>query len=146
MPRPRQRACLQDGLKLDLNGLIRRGTVQPGWKAGPHLVQWSNDGNLIASGFVTADMTGSDRGSFRFQGRDREEWTGLVACRRNFGGGQWYFICPATDRRVSVLWKPPGATQFCCRQRWGAGWLLIDLNFSTPIIVRTPAKPKSNPA
>jgi hypothetical protein len=30
MPRPRQRVCLQDGLKLDLNRLIRLGTVQPG--------------------------------------------------------------------------------------------------------------------
>src|SRR5262249_8746087 len=120
MPRPRQRACLQDGLKLDLNRLIRRGTVQPGYKAGPHLIQWSYDGELIASGFITADMTGLERGWFRFQIGKRDEWTDLVACPRHFGGHQWYFICPVTDRRVSVLWKPPGANLFCSRQRWGA--------------------------
>jgi hypothetical protein len=30
MPRPRQRACLQDGLSLNLNQLARRGFMQPG--------------------------------------------------------------------------------------------------------------------
>ena len=30
MPRPRQRVCLQDGLKLDLNQLTRNGFVRPG--------------------------------------------------------------------------------------------------------------------
>ena len=131
MPRPQQRACLQDGLKLDLNRLIRRGTVQPGFKAGPHLVQWSNSytGQPIASGFITADMTGSERGWFRFQSQDRDEWTDLVACERHFGGRQWYFICPVTDRRVSVLWKPPGASQFCSRQRWGAGMVAYRSQF-----------------
>ncbi len=38
---------------------------------------------------------------------------------RHFGGRQWYFVCPRTCRSVSVLWKPPGATQFASRQFWG---------------------------
>jgi tetrahydromethanopterin S-methyltransferase subunit F len=42
----------------------------------------------------------------------------LVAQARHFGGRQWYFICPSMNRRVSVLWKPPGAREFACRQRW----------------------------
>ena len=29
MPRPRQRACLEHGLKLDLNRLTQRGFVRP---------------------------------------------------------------------------------------------------------------------
>jgi hypothetical protein len=37
----------------------------------------------------------------------------------HFGGRQWYFVCPYTKRRVSVLWMPPGARYFACRQRWG---------------------------
>jgi hypothetical protein len=28
-------------------------------------------------------------------------------------------ICPAMNRPVSVLWKPPGATSFSSRQTWG---------------------------
>ena len=35
------------------------------------------------------------------------------------GGHQWYFVCPVMNRCCSVLWRPPGATRFCCRQTWG---------------------------
>ena len=31
---------------------------------------------------------------------------------------QWYFRCPATQSRCSVLWMPPGARHFCSRQAW----------------------------
>jgi hypothetical protein len=34
MARPRQRVCLQDGLKLDLNRLARKGFVQHGANIG----------------------------------------------------------------------------------------------------------------
>jgi hypothetical protein len=30
-----------------------------------------------------------------------------------------YFVCPYTKRHVSVLWMPPGARDFACRQNWG---------------------------
>jgi hypothetical protein len=45
----------------------------------------------------------------------------LIARSRHFGGRQWYFMCPAMNRPVSVLWKPPGASRFCSRQKWGRG-------------------------
>jgi hypothetical protein len=35
-----------------------------------------------------------------------------------FEGRQWYFRCPATQHRCSVLWMPLGATRFCSRQAW----------------------------
>ena len=34
MPRPRHRVCLQDGLKLDLNQLARRGFIKFGADIG----------------------------------------------------------------------------------------------------------------
>jgi hypothetical protein len=43
----------------------------------------------------------------------------MEAFPRFYGGRQWYFLCPVTNRRASVLWKPPGATAFASRQRWG---------------------------
>jgi hypothetical protein len=43
----------------------------------------------------------------------------LLKRPRHFGGGQWYFVCPATNRCVSVLWKPPGAMTFSSRHTWG---------------------------
>jgi hypothetical protein len=43
----------------------------------------------------------------------------LVWRSRHFGGRQWFFLCPATNRLATVLWKPPGASRFCSRQAWG---------------------------
>jgi hypothetical protein len=121
MPRPRKRVCLQDGLKLDINRLIRHGTVRPGAKTGPQLIQWTNTytGELVASAEVTANLCGAEEGWLRFQAGSLDQWIGLIACPRHYGGKQWYFVCPATNRKVSVLWKPPGATRFCGRQAWG---------------------------
>jgi hypothetical protein len=48
MPRPCQRVCLQGGLKLELNRLIRRGTVRPGAGTGPQLKP-SRSWNLLKS-------------------------------------------------------------------------------------------------
>jgi len=120
MPRPRQRACLQDGLSLDLNRLARQGLIQSGAYSARR-ISWTNNytGEQIASGFITADMSGPDEGWFRIQIGQLDQRINLVSCPRHFGGRQWYFLCPSTNRRASVLWKPPGARYFACRQRWG---------------------------
>jgi hypothetical protein len=73
----------------------------------------------IASGLISADMTGSEEGWFRIQIGGLDQRIILVSQRRHFGGRQWYFICPVRNRRASVLWKPSGATRFCSRQTWG---------------------------
>ena len=119
MPRPRQRACLQSGLRLNLNRLIRRGIVEPGAYSGRE-VSWTDSyaDEQIASGLITADMSGPDEGWFRIQLGQLDQRINLVAQPRHFGGRQWYFICPSMNRRVSVLWKPPGAREFACWQRW----------------------------
>ena len=40
MPRPRYRACLQDGLKLNVNNLLRKGWITAGALSGPYLMTW----------------------------------------------------------------------------------------------------------
>ena len=50
---------------------------------------------------------------------DSIQQTTLVWRSRHFGGCQWFFVCPATGRLATVLWKPPGASRFCSRQAWG---------------------------
>lgn len=120
MPRPRQRATLESGLKLDLNRLARRGYVR--WGAvSRSVITWteSYSGEKIASGVIAADMSGEYRGSFTIDFGNTRQTIILAAQPRHFGGRQWYFICPRTGRHVSVLWKPPGAESFACRQRWG---------------------------
>lgn len=120
MPRPRARVCLQDGLKLDLNRLTRNGVIRPGARSGPRRIGWYSTywDKELASALITADMSGAQEGWFRLEG-DFNERIILVARPRHFGGRQWYFMCPAMNRPVSVLWRPPGARQFCSRQAWG---------------------------
>jgi hypothetical protein len=50
---------------------------------------------------------------------DMEQTINLTPRRRRFGGYQWYFMCPYEVRCCSVLWRPPGASEFRCRQGWG---------------------------
>jgi hypothetical protein len=120
MPRPCQRARLESGLKLDLNRLARRGFIQPGACKGSW-ISWTNSytGERIAWGIITADMSGAGEGWFRIQLGQLDQQITLIARPRHFDGRQWYFICPHTNRRATVLWMPPGARSFACRQRWG---------------------------
>jgi hypothetical protein len=119
MSRPRQRVCLQDGLKLDLSRLSRQRLVHPGTCGGPVGIGWTREGELIASGLITADMSDPVEGWFRIRLGKREQRISLVSRARLFGGRQWYFVCPYMNRLASVLWRPPGAQYFACRQEWG---------------------------
>ena len=116
MPRYRQRVCLQHGLKLDLNVLIRKGTLRPGFITGPSLMQWTRSGAVAV---ITANLCDPETGWLRYQTKGSDQQITLVSCTRHFGGRQWYFVCPILNRRASVLWMPPGAKEFCSRQAWG---------------------------
>lgn len=120
MGRDGWRVRLENGLKLDLNRLARRGFIRPGASTGPIGINWTNSyWGHIGSALIWADMTGHLEGSFRIQFGKMDQRIILLRQPRRFGGGQWYFICPVMNRRASVLWKPPGATRFCSRQAWG---------------------------
>jgi hypothetical protein len=119
MPRPLQRVRLEGGFKLDLNRLARRGFIKPGAFTGPVGIAWTEKctGDEIASGLITADMSGIE-GWFRIKLGHLDQRIMLTTKRRHFGGRQWYFVCPYTNRPASVLWKPPGAQSFASRQKW----------------------------
>jgi hypothetical protein len=68
---------------------------------------------------VSANMEDTSLGWFHIKAGRLDQCIVLIAKPRPFGGHQWYFSCPITKRRVSVLWRPPGATKFCSRQAWG---------------------------
>ena len=116
MPRPLQRVRLESGFKLDLNRLARRGFIKPGAFTGPVGIAWTEKytGDEIASGLITADMS-SIHGWFRIQLGHLDQRIMLTTKRRHFGGRQWHFVCPYTNRPASVLWKPPGAQSFASR-------------------------------
>ena len=119
MPRPRHRVCLQDGLKLDLNQLARQGFIKFGANIGPRSISWNSHQGVIASGVITADMTDPDRAWFRVAIGGFVQQITLQSRPRHLGGRQWFFLCPVTGGRATVLWRPPGATRFLSRQAWG---------------------------
>jgi hypothetical protein len=120
MPRPRQRVCLQDGLKLDLNRLASKRIIQRGALTSGSGISWTNPyWGEVASARISADMSGRSEGWLRVQLGSLDQRIVLVAKPRHFGGLQWYFVCPVKHRPASVLWKPPGAWRFCSRQTWG---------------------------
>jgi hypothetical protein len=121
MARPRYRACLQQGFKLDLNKLARQGLVSPGVNTGPRSIQWSYTytNERIAQGQLSADMSSEAYGWLRIQIGELDQRIQLLRQPRHFGGGQWYFQCPTTGTVCSVVWMPPGARSFASRETWG---------------------------
>ena len=120
MPRPRQRVCLETGLKLDLNKLMRQGGVVPGACSAFHMC-WSNSftNEQTAIAVIEAEMRHKHEGYLRIQMADLDQTIILTPRARGFGGHQWYFVCPIENRCCSVLWRPMGAKEFRCRQAWG---------------------------
>jgi hypothetical protein len=107
-------------LYLNLNRLARQGLIKFGANTGPRIIVWSiSRQGEIARGLITADMTNPNRAWFRITIGGFEQRITLVSRPRHFGGRQWFFVCPATHRLATVLWKPLGATKFCSRQTWG---------------------------
>jgi hypothetical protein len=113
MPRDRQRLTLESGPKLDLAKLIPSGAGKP----GSHIqcVLTYGSGETITAMLKLLDYGGLLELSFQ----GRQQSFSLVSEPRHFGGLQWYAICPKTERRVRVLYRPLGATFFASRYAWG---------------------------
>src|SRR5712671_2477695 len=106
MARARERVCLQDGLKLDLNRLARNGFIKPGANIGSCGIRWTHSyWGEVASGMISADMSGYNDGWLRVRLGNLDQTIILNAHRRRFGGKQWYFMCPV--RRKACQCKKP---------------------------------------
>jgi hypothetical protein len=132
MPRPRQRVCLEHGLKLDINKLARKGLLKLRARA-LCTYTWTNSytGELIGHAQIITQLQTERAGWFRIQMGDLDQWIDLVAQPRHFGGRQWYFRSPITHL-CSVLWMPPGATRFYGRHEW-EGRVAYTSQFDTPL-------------
>jgi len=119
MARPRKRLCLEDGLRLDLNKMIRDGTVISGAVTSETIFWIAGFSEPVGVAVITADLTDFACPRIRIRMRGLDQTIGLIAQPRSFGGSQLYFRCPSLGLAASVLWKPPGATRFCSRQSWG---------------------------
>jgi hypothetical protein len=106
MPRHRTRATLDAGARLTLAGL---GNVLRPMTA--RRIIWTFGALEVCGELRLSPETGIL--TLCYEGR--EQHIDLIARPRHFGGLQWYFRCPVTQARASVLWKPLGATRFACR-------------------------------
>jgi hypothetical protein len=107
MSRSRQRVPLEAGQKLDINQLRRAGHM-------PRDLQGASAGSIL----VEYPAIGFSQ-EIRFTSRPR-----------HYGGRQFYFECPVTGRRCSVLWRF-GAGRFACRQAW-RGQVAYTSQFAEP--------------
>jgi hypothetical protein len=132
MGRPRVRIKLEDGPKLDLNMLRSQGIARTG-PAGCASIRWAPRYFCDAptSGLLIWSFSSASCGSMRLRVGTFKQSVDLVAARRHFGGVQWYFRCPMTGRRASVLWMPPGASCFASRRAWGSQFAYAS-QFETP--------------
>ena len=119
MSRSRKRVCLQQCPSLNLNWLVRNGFIRRAGFTPGQSITWQMPGyGAVASGFISADMTDPSTGWLKIWMDEFSQEIALASQPRHFGGGQWYFVCPLTGRKVSVVWKPRGATQFASRSAW----------------------------
>ena len=118
MSRPRERVRLEAGPKLDLNGLLRRERLKTG-ETGRGPISWSSYGEVVLAGSFEICLPLDAGGWFALKAGSLDQRIELNRVPRHFGGAQWYFACPVTGKRVSVLWLPPGARRFQSRQSWG---------------------------
>lgn len=119
MPRRRERVCLQNGLYLDLPWLMRNHFINLTALSWGRTINWTRPNvGVIASAYVCADVIGETEGCLKVSMASISQEIKLLAQPRNFGGRQWYFICPVTGRLASVIWKPPGASLFASRHAW----------------------------
>src|SRR5262245_15219905 len=79
VPRPLQRACLEAGLKLDINRAIRGGWITPGAHTRT-VLQWATR----PAWTFTANMTGTKHGYVRVQIESLDDWIELEARPRHF--------------------------------------------------------------
>ena len=131
MPRERIRAKLQDGFKFDLNAFLRPIAHE---KAKGLKVLWTVKFSVHeeASGQISLNILSETTGQITIDIDGVFQIIEIQAEPRHLGGHQWYFQCPRTGRRASVLWKLYGLHSFASRHAW-SGQVAYSSQFETPM-------------
>jgi hypothetical protein len=114
------RSTVEACRSIDVNQLLRKGCLRPGWRGG---WQWMRDGEKVASINLRAEHDRLHL-SYRIcicggEWEDVAESVGIVRVPCRLGGTRPYFICPgvvngiACGRRVAKLYGP--GRYFLCR-------------------------------
>jgi hypothetical protein len=119
MSRRRKRVRLEAGRKVDLNEVMRQGFPKLGRRNRFILWTQTETGEEVGSGVFEIELRAEGKGWATLIAGGVEQTVRLWGMPRHFGGFQWYFVCPVTGRRASVIWLPPGAKSFASRLAWG---------------------------
>lgn len=121
------RPVVEDGLKLDLDRLIRHGNIVPGnWVSGS--LTWSNvdTGERLASIGYEANMVDPNdawmRLHYKHDDIPEDYKVRLTTTRPNYGGHRWWFICPTRGIRTAKLYLAAGGDWFASRQAYGMAY------------------------
>jgi hypothetical protein len=112
---------VEDGLRLDINDLLREKIFVPGgFRRGS--LQWTNTatGEKSATIGFEVSLVDADDAWARLQysvndiGQDYRVRITTSPC--HYGGARWWWVCPRTGRRATKLYLPPGALVFAARK------------------------------
>lgn len=115
------KAIIDYGLRLAVHAMVA-GRIKSGstWFAGSW--QWTRDGERHAAIGFTVKTHDKHHAAlnlnYRVDGEPVDYSIALVAEPCRFGGLRWFAICPRTGKKVSKLYKPPGAKRFLARTAW----------------------------
>ena len=123
MPRPRRRMLLDSGICFDVNVMVRAGLRTGTCKFLANTQEVAADLRMDAE---------ARSGRLRLQHPDFDQTIGLTAVARHFGGRQWYWICPMTDNRCSVLYRPHGCKVFASQKYWRGRRMAYRSQFLAP--------------
>lgn len=124
------RPTIEDGLTISLPMMMQRGWVRDG-QAGSGTQSWSRNGEPFASIGHSFDMRDREQAWVKLayqwtphggEPQSVKEHIPLTYTVPHYGGRRWWFLCPATGRRVGKLHLPPGGGKFASRAAWRLGY------------------------
>jgi hypothetical protein len=116
--RGERKTTVEEGLVLNIKGLVAMGALVPGaYRRGS--LTWQCDGSEFEYELeLRQDGTGSLFLRCVGPGQQFCHWVSLCSTVPHYGGRRWWFICPIKKTRVAKLYLPPGATTFASRQAY----------------------------
>lgn len=118
---------LDEGLQLNMNRIIRCKTVMPGiWHSGAWA--WTNTKTGEQTASISYEVNTCDPADMWIRLRytqtcqnekhDMDYKVRLATTTPHYGGKRFWFICPQTGKRTSILYSPPGSKWFASRHAY----------------------------
>jgi len=124
--RPATKPVIENGLRLDLAHLRRKGLFFPDGNMHSLGLTWTNSDGEDTASIGMSYATGEQGGWLRLRYtvmtyyEDEpihvDETFQLENVPQPFGGVRWFVVCPQRQTLCRVLYKPPGATHFRSRK------------------------------